>query len=471
MKTTAAGRVAQEKPCLKIPSAGMGAREGSCLKISGAGRNLPDEPPLKILGAGITGLSIAYHLEKTGFKNFEVFEKDAEPGGLCRTRNRDGFLIDYAVHTIFTSNPYVNSLYEEFLGENMIRRKSIAKIFFEGRYIDYPFQASLHSVSKGVQEECLRGIIEARKNGGKAKKPANFAEWLISVFGRGIAENFLIPYNEKKFGMKAEEMDIGFISWRCPEVSVEEVRASIRGSLGKDFGYNPRMRYPGSGGFDCLVKAFTARISRPIRTLHEAREIDIRNKTITFSGGKKVPYKTIVSTIPLPELVSVVKGAPPEMVSLSKKLLNQPVWVYSFGLNRKPKQPFYWAYYYGPDISFVRLSIPSAFSGRVAPKGMHLLQVECSAEFSFERVISDMAKAGVIESADDVCLKDKITLGYAYAKVKVGHPEIAEKIRAWLSGNGIHTAGRFGAWRYLNADECIQAGKDFAESFLSSAKP
>lgn len=417
---------------------------------------------LKILGAGITALSIAHHLEKAGSKDFELFEAAEEPGGLCRTKNRDGFLIDYAVHTIFTSNPYVNELYEEFLRGNMLQKKSLAKIYFENKYIDYPFQGSLHEVSEKVQQDCLTGIIAARET--EHEKPKNFGEWIEITFGTGIANHFLIPYNEKKFGMRAHEMDTEFISWRCPEVSVEEVRNSIERPLGKEFGYNPNMRYPANGGFDELIKAFTSRISSPIHTEHSATEIDTENRTVKFENGKETKYETLVSTIPLPELVKITKDVPAEISALAKKLKNQPVWVYSFGITKPPKKPFYWAYYGDADISFVRLSIPSAFSDSVAPKGKHLLQVECSEEFTPERVIKDMIKVGVLDRKDDVCLIDENLLEYGYVQMETSHPEIIAKITDWFKERGIHCVGRFGAWRYLNADECIQAGKDFADS-------
>lgn len=418
---------------------------------------------LKILGGGITALSIAYHLEKRGIRDFEIFEAAPESGGLCRTKNREGFLIDYAVHTIFTSNPYVNGLYEEFLRGNMLRKTSLAKIYFEGKYIDYPFQASLHSVSKKVQQDCLEGIIKARSAKTKTK-PKNFGEWLESTFGSGLAEHFLIPYNEKKLAMRVHDMDTEFISWRCPEVSVEEVRASIRGPLGKEFGYNPRMRYPARGGFDEVVKAFVSRISAPINTGYKVVELDTESKTVRFANGRETAYDSLISTIPLPELAAITKDAPAEIKALAKKLKNQPVWVYSFGLKRAPKKKFYWAYYCQPEISFVRLSVPSAFSKSVVPKGKHLVQVECPAEFSPERIISDMVKVGVLESAGDVCLTDENLLSYGYVQMETSHPEIAARIRSWFGGQGIYCIGRFGAWRYLNADECIQAGKEFADS-------
>lgn len=43
---------------------------------------------ISILGGGLKGLPLVYFLEK----NYRLFEKESEFGGLCRTFNKGGFL-------------------------------------------------------------------------------------------------------------------------------------------------------------------------------------------------------------------------------------------------------------------------------------------------------------------------------------------------------------------------------------------
>lgn len=52
------------------------------------------EGKVVILGAGLAGLSSAYHLDA----DYEIYEKESEVGGLCRSRSVNGFVFDYAVH-------------------------------------------------------------------------------------------------------------------------------------------------------------------------------------------------------------------------------------------------------------------------------------------------------------------------------------------------------------------------------------
>ena len=61
---------------------------------------------LVIIGAGVAGLSAAYHLQQRGFSNYQLFEKDSEVGGLCKSFVMDGFTFDYAAHILYTEDGY-----------------------------------------------------------------------------------------------------------------------------------------------------------------------------------------------------------------------------------------------------------------------------------------------------------------------------------------------------------------------------
>ena len=67
-----------------------------------------------IVGAGLTGLSTAYHL---GNAEYQIFEKEEEVGGLCRSFKKMGFAFPYKKY--FTENavrfrPYLEGLQSEY---------------------------------------------------------------------------------------------------------------------------------------------------------------------------------------------------------------------------------------------------------------------------------------------------------------------------------------------------------------------
>src|SRR3990170_3724192 len=86
-----------------------------------------------IIGAGLTGLSAAYHLEKKGFHDYLIFEKEEQPGGLCRSTYQDGFIFDYTGHLLHISDPYFHQFLEEIIGfEQLISINRKSYIFFHG---------------------------------------------------------------------------------------------------------------------------------------------------------------------------------------------------------------------------------------------------------------------------------------------------------------------------------------------------
>ena len=100
-----------------------------------------------IIGAGLTGLSTAYHLEQAGFFDYKIFEKEATPGGLCRSVEQDGFTFDYTGHLLHTSDNYFRTLLENIVGldtMNTIKRRSF--IYSQGCYTRYPYQINLYGL-------------------------------------------------------------------------------------------------------------------------------------------------------------------------------------------------------------------------------------------------------------------------------------------------------------------------------------
>jgi protoporphyrinogen oxidase len=69
-----------------------------------------------IIGAGLTGLSTAYHLEKKGFHDYLIFDKESSPGGLCRSVIQDGFTFDYTGHLLHVGDNYFRSLIDKLVG-------------------------------------------------------------------------------------------------------------------------------------------------------------------------------------------------------------------------------------------------------------------------------------------------------------------------------------------------------------------
>ena len=102
---------------------------------------------------------------------------------------------------------YFDRLMDELLGsEGWLRHERQSWIWFQDRFIPYPFQLNLHYLSEEERDACLAGI-KARPN--HKASPRDFGEWIDTTSRSGIAEKFLRPYNLKVWGYPLEGSELG----------------------------------------------------------------------------------------------------------------------------------------------------------------------------------------------------------------------------------------------------------------------
>ena len=99
----------------------------------------PEALPVAVLGAGPAGLTAAYRLVERGL-SVVVLEAGEEVGGLARTVVRDGYRFDLGGHRFFTKSVEVEELWEELLGPELLVRPRLSRIYWRGRFIEYPLR-------------------------------------------------------------------------------------------------------------------------------------------------------------------------------------------------------------------------------------------------------------------------------------------------------------------------------------------
>ena len=109
-----------------------------------------------ILGAGISGVSLAYNLQKSKkIKEIYILEKEKIPGGLLRSFNYKGITYDVGPHIIFSKHKDILKKNVNLLGKNVHKIKRSNKIIYKNRYIKYPFENELSKLPKDELKYCL----------------------------------------------------------------------------------------------------------------------------------------------------------------------------------------------------------------------------------------------------------------------------------------------------------------------------
>ncbi|MDD4253352.1 MAG: NAD(P)-binding protein, partial [Methanoculleus horonobensis] len=184
-----------------------------------------------VLGGGLTGITLARLLHERD-DDVTVLERNETIGGLCRSRTEAGFTFDAGgSHIIFSRDTEVLSFMLSVLGENADRRTRNTKILYKGRYVKYPFENGLYQLPDEDRFFCInefvKNLIAVEK--GEVLPPTNFAEWITYTFGRGIAECYMLPYNEKIWNYPADRMSHHWVEGRIPRPPVEDIIKSAIG--------------------------------------------------------------------------------------------------------------------------------------------------------------------------------------------------------------------------------------------------
>lgn len=411
-----------------------------------------------ILGAGLAGLSFAYHL---GDVPYTIIEKEHEPGGLCRSIRLDGFTFDYAGHILHWRNPYTPSFLEELLPGGWIGHRRRAAIYLYGRFVPYPFQANLWALPPGVREDCLRGYQE---RGGRGD---NFLSWVKVQFGKGMAEHFFIPYNCKLWCIPLEEISPEWAERFIPKPNPEEVLGGQGPS--QQLGYHRSFLYPKVGGIGVLADALAQRV-RGLRLGGAVCGIRPEARVVVLEDGQELPYKLLVSTLPLPDLLEMTEGLPKELLEEAKRLRYVSVFVIGMAVDRPDVSPYHWIYFPETRFPFYRVGFPSILSPKMAPEGKSSLCVEIShrptdpldQQALIDQTLQGLSEVGIIKEGDRVRVLLTLDIRYAYVVYDKGRRTLLPKVLDFLNGYGIRCLGRYGLWQYATMEDVLLEGRDLA---------
>ena len=222
------------------------------------------------------------------------------------------------------------------------------------------------------------------------------------------------------------------------------------------------MRYPKYGGYKAFMKVM-ADIA-DIKYGKEAVSINTEKKTVTFKDGSCVEYKRLISSLPLPEMVRMVRNIPEEVIMASSKLDCTCGYHISVAFKNKNIPPYLWWYIYDEDILTARVHSPSMKSPDNAPAGCSSLQMEvyCQEGKYTEQQLID-GTIGRLCELGVICKEDIlfIHIGFEkYANVIFTEPiyRARKNVRDFLTLVGIETIGRFGEWDYLWSDQSLLSG-------------
>lgn len=421
-----------------------------------------NQEPLVILGGGLTGLSAGYHSRGI------VFEKDNQVGGQAKSKNINGFVFDEGIHVLHTKNEYVLELLSGNRAD-LIKHQREAWIYSFGALTRYPFQANTYGLPVQVVKDCLIGFIQNDFN--DQDKIKNYEDWIYYMFGKGIAEHFMLQYSRKFWGVPPSELNTEWVGVRHPRPSLEEIITGALSDQSKGFGVNAEFLYPADRGYGAIAQSLSSRLRDRLRLGMRATKINLKQKEIEFNNQEKIIYGRAISTLPLPEVVKMIPDVPENVQQAAEKLRTNSILVVNLAINRPNISDKHWIYYPESDYSFFRISFPVNYGTRMAPQGTSSVAVEISyhgqppLEGIVNKVVADLKKAKVLKENDQILFTDIVDIKYGYVIYDQQRTEAVKVIHDYLRQYDFYACGRYGEWAYFWSDDAIISGKKAVENF------
>lgn len=396
-----------------------------------------------ILGAGPAGLTFANKLLEKGETNFLVLERESEAGGLCRSKIVDNAPFDIGGgHFLDVRRQNVNDFLFKFMPKeewNLYNRDS--RILVNGNLVGHPIEANIWQMKLEDQIEYLKSIAIAGCNLG-TERPEKFTDWIYWKLGNKIAQDYMIPYNQKMFSKELDQLGTYWLE-KLPNVSFEETLLSCLTK--KAYGTQPghaQFYYPKKYGYGELWLRMAKNIENNILYNKSVKSIDFDMKTVVTSDGSSYQADCIITTIPWMEFDTLI-GMPENLKESIKELKYSSIETKYYGKNMDTEA--HWIYYPDPKLSYHRILVRHNFceNSRGYWTETNSERIENSEENQFTYLNQ-----------------------YAYPLNTINKPQIMRELLEWCKTKEVYGLGRWGEHSHYNSDVTVDLALNLVEEVL-----
>jgi protoporphyrinogen oxidase len=447
------------------------------------------------MGAGPGGLCSAYVLSKAG-RPAIVVEKAPFVGGLARTIRKQTeygeFKFDIGGHRWFTKNEELNELFREVIGEELLWVNRISRIYFDGRYVDYPLKISnaLKAIGPFTSAKAMADYAKTRiEQRVRPRTVVSMEDAYIDQFGPALYELFFKRYSEKVWGLPCDQMSGDWVTQRSKGMSIfTAVKDAVVPSKGKVVSLIDEFMYPkyGFGRFSERMADGITRLGNEIRLGHGVEKVHRDGKRVTSvtvsteSGTEQIEAANFISSIPLTMLAKIMDPAPPaDVLAAADQLTFRNIITVNVMLKKRQVTHDTWLYVHDRNILFGRFHEPKNWSAEMVP-GDEFTSLVVEYFCSFGDHIWNMTEEQLVEQTvkhlvEDLgfITRDEVIGGFtvraprAYPSYVIGYEEPLQKIKDFVySLENLQIIGRYGTFRYNNTDHSIETGLLAAKNLL-----
>lgn len=456
-----------------------------------------------IIGAGPAGLTAAYLLAKAGKKAVVLEADPVYVGGISRTAQYKGYRFDIGGHRFFSKSKEVVDFWREILPDDFIDRPRLSRIYYNGKFYNYPLSAIQALINLGPITSALCMLSYFKWKFFPVKNPRNFRDWVSNQFGNRLFNIFFKTYTEKVWGMACEEISADWAAQRIKGLSLSKaVLDGFKRNL--RFGRKPKSAVAKGGK---VVKTLIDNFSYPrlgpgmmwetardkfiamggiVQMGSKATRVSLDRATglwtVTGSDGTTIHAKDVISTAPIRELMDNLSPAPTSLTN-AKNLKYRDFLTVALMLDVAVPFKDNWIYIHDPSVKVGRIQNFRSWSPELLPDtNTSCLGLEY---FCFEGDgLWTMRDADLIALATHELQQLGLTAGGTVidgcvVRQPKAYPVYDDTYKAQVSAvqhdveanyPGLHLVGRNGMHRYNNQDHSMMTAMLTVRNILAGQR-
>ncbi len=446
-----------------------------------------------VAGGGPAGLTAAYELTKHG-RSCVVLESDRQMvGGISRTDIYKGYRFDIGGHRFFSKSDEVNVLWREILGDQLIVRSRMSRIYYDRKFFHYPLRPFDALVKLGPVRSAAIVISYVKARAMPIRPERSVEDWVVNRFGRVLFGIFFKTYTEKVWGMPTSEISADWAAQRIKGLGLFQAVASALFGRSKSKGEVIKtlidsFQYPrlGPGQMwemtrDRVVEQGGAVVNdrRVVRIEHDGQRVNAFVATDSQGREHVERGRHYLSTLPVRALIRALDPPPPAEVLVAAGALKYRDFLTVVLIVDQPETfPDNWIYVHEPAVRVGRVQNFKNWSPEMVPdpsKSSLGLEYFCfEGDDLWTMPDADLIELGRREIAQiGLVAADKVVDGCvvrmpkAYPVYDDAYQEHLTVIRGWLKGlKNLHLAGRNGMHKYNNQDHSMMTALLCARNIL-----
>ncbi|WOI56627.1 NAD(P)/FAD-dependent oxidoreductase [Palleronia sp. LCG004] len=455
---------------------------------------LSPDAPIVVIGGGPAGLTAAYELQKRGAERpVHVFEAGRIVGGISRTESHNGYRFDIGGHRFFTKVSEVEDMWTEVLGDDFITVPRTSRIYYKGRYFDYPLKIFNALGNLGPYEASRIAMSYVKWKMRPHRREETFEEWVINRFGGRLYMHFFRTYTEKVWGIPPDQIQADWAAQRIKNLSLPKAVINAVTGANDTASLIEKFRYPRLGPgmmWERVSEIVTERGGRvdmqtEVTAIHRdgmrVTGVDVRPWTEEGGPGetRRIDGSDFVNSMAVDDLIAAFDPPPPaEVREAAARLRYRDFLIVTLCLDHADPFPDNWIYVHSSDVKVGRIQNFRAWSKEMladpetASIGMEYFCHEGDGLWSMEDdALRDLAaheleKLGLAPAQSVIDYK-VIRQRKAYPVYDGQYRAALDTITEWLKQlENFQTVGRNGQHRYNNQDHSMLSAMLAARNIL-----